>query len=547
SAREIRQRYLACQQQSHCQRCIVRSSGVDEDRFGDAQAGRYQSIVHHDGDILATCLQVLASAYHPDACPQGKVSAMALIIQQYIQCQAGGVLSSHLSLSDDRIEVEYVRSQPDEAVSGTSASPVLRCTIRRDTTEDVSADKKYHFLRDSSDQNTAMGIDDALLSADVLQCLQEYTVELENRFCCPVDIEFGIRSINSQQQPILLQVRPVTCLPGSNHYTDNAPESSLVIGTIVSEGCCSGVAVRACATTPCPAEALSPGAILFADYAGDWMLAPDILQRLGGLVFRLGTINGHVAIALRQAGKPCLLAGEQFSTAVDAASGQQVTVLVGSFAGEPGAYLLKGDHSAHWQAVSNTLNQDSIDSCALAHTTRPAEPLDCTGVDQALSWLNSQNDKLLGYFHPDRLLNRCLAPGRSTSISMSANRARLLSLLDSEIIALMHDLELFFGGYQHFLALAQDTGIDTGIDTDFDIDSDIYPDPKTALTLLKRELSTLGEQCLRLQTSVRKLREKIVPPPGNGPGAARTTAQFQAMAAGLPKPAGYSAKTDPTA
>ncbi|WP_163370400.1 PEP/pyruvate-binding domain-containing protein [Endozoicomonas acroporae] len=393
---------------SHCQRCIVRSSGVDEDRFGDAQAGRYQSIVHQDGDILATCLQVLASAYQPDACPQGKVSAMALIIQQYIQCQVGGVLSSHSSLSDDKIEVEYVRSQPDEAVSGKSANPVLRCTIRRDTTEDAS---KYHFLRDSSDQNTAVGIDDALLSADVLQLLQQYTEALENRFCCPVDIEFGIRSIISRQQPILLQVRPVTCLPGSNHYSDSAPKSSLVTGTIVSEGCCSGVAVRVCATIPCPAEELSAGAILLADYAGDWMLVPEILQRLGGLVFRLGTINGHVAIALRQAGKPCLLAGEQFSTAEAAASGQQVTLLVGSFAGKPGAYLLKGDHSAYWQAVSTTLNQDSIDT-----------------------------------------------------------------------------------------------------DTDFDFDADIGPDPKTALTFLNRELPTLGEQGQRLQTSVRKLCEKIVPP-----------------------------------
>lgn len=514
SALEIRQRYLACQQQSHCQRCIVRSSGVDEDRFGDAQAGRYQSIVHHDGDILATCLQVLASAYRPDACPQGKVSAMALIIQQYIQCQAGGVLISHSSLSDDSIQVEFVPSQPDDAVSGKSASPVLRCTIRRDTTEDdLSAEEKYRFLRDSSDQNTAMGLDDALLSADTLQRLQDYTEQLESRFCCPVDIEFGI---DDRQQLFLLQVRPVTCLPGSNHYTDRAPESSLVVGTIVSEGCCSGVALRACATTPRPAEQLSAGAVLFADYAGDWMLAPDILQRLGGFVFRLGAINGHVAIALRQAGKPCLLAGEQFSPAVDHASGQQVTLLVGSFAGEPGAYLLKGDHSAHWQAARTTLSQDSIGSCPLASTTRPSEPLDYNGVDQALSWLNRQNDKLLGYFHADRLLNRCLAPGRSTAMSMSANRTRLLPQLESEIMALVHDLKLFFGGYQHFLALAQgtdiDTDIDTDFDTDFDLDFDIDPDPKTALTLLNRELPPLGEQYQRLQASVSKLCEKIVMP-----------------------------------
>ncbi|MBO9494752.1 hypothetical protein J7438_11700 [Thalassotalea sp. G20_0] len=58
-------------------------------------------------------------------------------------------------------------------------------------------------------------------------------------------------------------------LQSLQQYTNSAPRSSLVIGTIVSEGCCSGVAVCVCATTPRPVAEMPAGAIPFADYAGD--------------------------------------------------------------------------------------------------------------------------------------------------------------------------------------------------------------------------------------------------------------------------------------
>ncbi|WP_448216841.1 hypothetical protein [Endozoicomonas sp. 2B-B] len=56
AARDIRHRYFRLRQQAS-EACIVRSSGVDEDRFGNAQAGRYDSRVHGGGDILKTCLK----------------------------------------------------------------------------------------------------------------------------------------------------------------------------------------------------------------------------------------------------------------------------------------------------------------------------------------------------------------------------------------------------------------------------------------------------------------------------------------------------------
>nr|WP_256493316.1 PEP/pyruvate-binding domain-containing protein [Endozoicomonas sp. SCSIO W0465] len=69
---------------------IVRSSGVAEDSFGNAQAGKYESVVHGQADIVATCLQVLASAYRPAVFSQQATQGMSIILQQCIPCRVVG-------------------------------------------------------------------------------------------------------------------------------------------------------------------------------------------------------------------------------------------------------------------------------------------------------------------------------------------------------------------------------------------------------------------------------------------------------------------------
>ncbi|WP_257279750.1 DUF4116 domain-containing protein [Endozoicomonas sp. ISHI1] len=464
AARDIRHRYLRLRQASN-KACIVRSTGVDEDRFGDAQAGRYDSRVHGGGDILKTCLQVLSSAYRPEVCPTGQVKPIALVMQQCIHCQLGGVVISHLTLQDDTIQVEYAPGQPRGAVCGNSGIRPHRYTIRRGDDENSQPDWQFtpgdittqFVLKKITDeeaceagyieQSTTATTDvkDIMLADEILQKLQKYTEQLEDMFCCPVDIEFGV---DDQQQLYLFQCRPVTRLPGSTHFSAAAPSLPLAEGILVSEGCCSGVALVV--TEPVNAEQIPASAVLFSDHASDWMLAPDILKRLGGCVFRQGGTNDHVAITLRQGGIPCLLAGSQYSEASALASGQQVTLVAGSFAGSPGACLLTGDQSAYWQANSTTSGQDIINLPA----TSPAEPPDFTRVDTGFAWLNRQNNRLLDYFRADRLLSHCLGPGRSKAISMSANRSDLLPQLGMEIHLLQDDLQRFLSGYRRFLNLA---------------------------------------------------------------------------------------------
>ncbi|USE38416.1 DUF4116 domain-containing protein [Endozoicomonas sp. SCSIO W0465] len=467
AAREIRHRYATFRQQSKGA-CIIRSSGVDEDRFGDAQAGRFDSRVHGRGDILKTCLQVLSSAYRPEVCPNGRVKPIALIMQQCIHCQWGGVVISHSTLQDDTIQVEYAPGQPRGAVSGDSGIRPHRYAIRRND-KNKEPDREFtpgdittqfvlekNSVEGTSEETSEAGYiersitattdaKDIMLADATLNQLQRYTEQLENIACCPVDIEFGV---DDQQQLYLFQFRPVTQLPGSARFSARAPAMALAEGVMVSEGCCSGVA--RVVSEPVTVEPFPPGAILFADHASDWMLAPDILQQVGGFVFRQGGTNDHVAITLRQAGIPCLLAGSQYVEALTEVSGQPVTLVAGSFADNPGAYLLTGDQSAYWQARSITSGQDTIGSTI----SNPAEPPDFTRVDEGFGWLNRQNNRLLDYFHADRLFSHCLGPGRSKAISMSANRSDLLRQLGLEVRRLQQDLQRFVSGYQRFLDLA---------------------------------------------------------------------------------------------
>ncbi len=93
---------------------IVHGSGINEDNYGDAQAGKYLSEVQGDEDVLRTCLKVMASGCRPDLCTK----PMALIIQRCIDCRYGGVAMSYQSCKNDTIRVEYTPGQPRGAVAG---------------------------------------------------------------------------------------------------------------------------------------------------------------------------------------------------------------------------------------------------------------------------------------------------------------------------------------------------------------------------------------------------------------------------------------------
>ena len=251
AAQEIRRRYFKLRQQFDGA-CIVRSSCIDIDLFGDAWAGRFDSRVHDGGDILKTCLQVLSSAYRPEACPNGQVKPMALILQQCIHCRLGGEVFSHSTLDGDTMQVGYAPGQPCAGQSGTQPH---RYTIRRWGGEDSELD--YQFTPGDiatqfalvkatheegyPEQATAATTDakEHLLADATLKKLLQYAQNLEDIVCCPVYFTFGV---GDGPEPYLFQFRPVTRLQGSTHSLAESTALPLAEGIMVSEGCPSSVA-----------------------------------------------------------------------------------------------------------------------------------------------------------------------------------------------------------------------------------------------------------------------------------------------------------------
>ena len=92
-----------------------------------------------------------------------------------------------------------------------------------------------------------------------------------------------------------------------------APKDTLATGEGVSEGYCT---CTLWSVRNQGAETMPEGAIVVARHGEPWMLEPEHLGRAAGFVFAEGGTNNHVAISLRQAGKPCLLVGEQYQALI---------------------------------------------------------------------------------------------------------------------------------------------------------------------------------------------------------------------------------------
>ena len=433
---------------------IVRSSGVNEDNFGDAQAGKYLSEVQEDKDVLRTCLKVMASGYQPGVCTT--LQPMALIIQRCIDCRFGGVAMSYQSLQDDTIRIEYTAGQPRGAVAGLSDTRAHRIDIGRGTDQPEftpgqvasrfilrkNRDGGYTEVKTSS---FASDSEEQRLSDDSVAQLRKAVITLEDLLLCPVDVEFAI---DHQDRLFLLQVRPITRLSGGMDFAMPTPDETLATGEGISEGFCTGTLWSA---TNQSADTMPEGAIVVARHGEPWMLEPEYLGRAAGFVFAAGGSNDHVAITLRQAGKPCLLAEYP---AVTTGHGQQATLACGRFNATPEAFIVEGDLSAQLtQHRTASLASDAVKLPEVQASRDDLLPPEGTfeRVDTGFCWLTGQNDRLLAFFAPGGGLD-CLS--RPVSLSMSGQRSAILAAAQTSIIQLVQGTEALLSGYQAFLQLA---------------------------------------------------------------------------------------------
>ncbi|WP_422474851.1 PEP/pyruvate-binding domain-containing protein [Endozoicomonas sp. ALB032] len=455
---------------SKSQPFIVRSSGINEDNYGDAQAGKYLSEVQGDEDVLRTCLRVMASAYRPEVCSEGISSPMALVIQECIDCQYGGVAMSFQSFEDGTVRVEYTMGQPRGVVAGQSGNTPHRIDIYRGDSKEETYSFRFfpgtissrYILRKNDNGYSETRMDDAdaqsndveqQLTDDMVADLRQMVTELEKLLLCPVDMEFAI---DHQGRLFLLQVRPVTRLSGGLDFAMPIPEETLATGEGVSEGYCTGPLWLA--EEPA-AGSMPEGAIVVARHAKDWMLEPGFLKRAGGFVTATGGFNDHVAILMKQQRKTLMLAGDQFES-VAAQVGQQATLACARFNGKPGAFIVAGDmtgkllsHGILSSAASDEPSAKAIPSWDDLSLSEGA----LRQVASGFQWLTDQNARLLAFFASGGGLD-CLA--NPVKLSMSPQRSKRLAETCDSINRLVYGAKALLDGYKAFLQLAVERSSD---------------------------------------------------------------------------------------
>ncbi|WP_448216765.1 PEP/pyruvate-binding domain-containing protein [Endozoicomonas sp. 2B-B] len=479
---------------------IVRSSGINEDNYGDAQAGKYLSEVQGDEDILRTCLKVMASAYRPEVCSEGIPQPMALIIQECIDCLHGGVAMSFQSFDDDTVRVEFTRGQPRGIVAGQSGNRPHRIDIFRKEGADSyqyfpGTISNHYILRKDNNGYSEIRMDDAdaqsndvehQLTDDMISDLRAMVIKLEKLLLCPVDVEFAI---DHQGRLFLLQVRPVTRLSGDLDFAMPIPEETLATGEGVSEGYCTGTLWLA---EEQAADSMPEGAIVVARHAKDWMLEHRFLKRAGGFVTATGGFNDHVAILMKQQRKTLMLAGDQFATLV-AQVGQKATLACARFNGKPGAFIVAGDmtgkllsHGILSSAVSDEPSAKAIPAWDELSLSEGA----LRQVASGFQWLTDQNARLLAFFASGGGLD-CLA--NPVKLSMSPQRSKLLAETLDSVNRLVHGAQALLDGYEAFLQLAVKKSSDR-------------------VESLRQELPLLSDRFGMLKQTIQSGLERITPP-----------------------------------
>ncbi|WP_422410383.1 MULTISPECIES: PEP/pyruvate-binding domain-containing protein [unclassified Endozoicomonas] len=464
AARKIRELHRQVDRLSASQPVIVRSSGINEDNYGDAHAGKYLSVVQAEGDVLSTCLKVMASGYRPEVCPEGIPQPMALIIQQCIDCRYGGVVMSFQSFQDDTVRVEYTPGQPRGVVAGQSGNRPHRIDIyRKDRKEEADSYQYFvgtissHFvLQKKNNGYSEVAIDNAgaqsddggqKLSDETVSELMEAVTTLEDLLLCPVDLEFAI---DHQGQLFLLQVRPVTRLSGGMDFAMPVPEETLAIGEGVSEGFCTGPLWLA---KQQQADSMPQGAIVVAHHAEEWMLKPEFLERAGGFFMAEGGFNDHAAILMKERGKTLMLAGEKFA-AIAAGEGQQATLACARFKGKPGAFIVSGDLTAKlasYRSLASAFADVQLHKAVPSRDDLSPPESTFLKVASGFQWLTDQNARLLSFFASGSGLD-CLA--NPIKLSMSPQRLKIMEEIRDTVNRLVYGAEKLLDGYRAFLSLA---------------------------------------------------------------------------------------------
>ena len=392
---------------------IVRSSGIDEDNYGQAQAGKYDSIVvplpTHE-HILSTIFQVLASGIQKDTVTLPDFKPMAVIIQQHIQMKSGGVGFSCASLKNFSHNIRIGSESLSNTVSGIGAQDqsTQSCVISRDNN---SVEIPY-------------------LTANNATQLTQTLVTLESQLSCPVDVEF----VEDQQEKLwILQVRPITQLPGASVYqvSQDLQTRACGKGSVCSDGLKSGSFYIMNASTDL--NSIPEQAIVFSEQGYPSMLNSEFMERIGGLIIPDAHPATHLAIQCHSYKVP-FMSGCITKPNI----GERVTLLCGTIQNQDqGQALCWRQNQTHLiPRVEKDIPLDLKQYQSLKHQHIPYLDVDLkihNDVFDLLAWLGHQNTHLLDYLRPNNIFDNLLNSLQSIQWLMHKARLEFMEMLEKEV------------------------------------------------------------------------------------------------------------------
>ena len=411
------------------QKIIIRSSGQKEDDYGNSQAGSYDSIkMYSNESIMPVIMQVLASAIKEDTITLDHFVPMSLVVQEYIDCQYGGVAFSYSSLTNNTMQVETAFGSSSAAVSGCeeSSGNISKIALERDESGKLQS-------------ISFMETDESQPSESQMKDLFSYIMALENKLQCPVDVEFCIDKYNTLW---LLQVRPITHLSGAMTFNLKSNSAGpLTQGSLCSEGLATGY--LRFINEASKVDSIPDNDIVIAEQGHAYMLEDSFLDRIGGLILRQGGANTHLAIQCRQKNIPFMVITDEAYGLVDDKT--LVTLCCGNIQGQSSGYLFVGEQENCVEA-SGTTSHLTPDSFKL-HTCTKKQIF--TNPGEWFKWLNNQNYHLLNYLEQDSIISKLLSSIGQTEWCMSSNRIPMFNSLKHEIANFTQDMKSLGEVYQN--------------------------------------------------------------------------------------------------
>lgn len=273
----------------------VRSSALSEDGHCSF-AGQYSSYLNVEpAQLLQTYLKVLSSKYSPEALAyrihcglSDEETPMAVMVLTMVDPVAAGVVytTDPSGIKEDSLFIHATKGLGNAVVSGTVIPDVFE------------VQKEENRLADSPLSK------DAPLSDVQLLRLSRDAMKIEEHFGTAQDIEWAMKKEGAF---LFLQSRPLQLYkqetqPGPTLVPDSLPP--LVRGGVMaSAGVAAGKAW--CLSPEHSVEEIEQGAILIIDETLPSYV--KILNRVSGVVARLGSGAGHFATVCREFGVPLLL------------------------------------------------------------------------------------------------------------------------------------------------------------------------------------------------------------------------------------------------